>query len=108
MAKAVFVQNGDNIDVTVTDAVEYMDVVPLEDRVGVAMQDIPAGGTGTVTLTGAYSLPAATGAAIKVGQKVYWDSTNSLITGTATNNTYAGHAITAKASAGTAVTVRLG
>ena len=108
MAKAVFVQNGDNIDVTVTDAVEYMDVGPLEDRVGVAMQDIPASGTGTVTLTGAYSLPAATGAAIKVGQKVYWDSTNSVITGTATNNTFAGYAITAKASAGTAVTVRLG
>lgn len=108
MAKAVFVQNGDNIDVTVTDAVEYMDVVPLEDRVGVAMQDIPASGTGTVTLTGTYSLPAATGAAIKVGQKVYWDSTNSVITDTATNNTFAGYAITAKASAGTAVTVRLG
>ena len=108
MAKAVYLQKGDNIDVTVTDAVEYMDVVPLEDKVGVALQDIPAGGTGTVTLTGAYSFPAATGAAIKVGQKVYWDSTNSVITGTATNNTFAGYAITAKASAGTAVAVRLG
>lgn len=108
MAKAVFVQNGDNIDLTATDAVEYMDVVPLEDRVAVAMQDIPAGGTGTVALTGAYLLPAATGAAIKVGQKVYWDSANSVITGTATNNIFAGYAITAKASAGTAVTVRLG
>lgn len=108
MAKAVFVQKGDNIEITATDAVGYMDVVPLEDRVGVAQQDIPAGGSGTVTLTGAFSFPAATGAAIKVGQKVYWDSTNSVITGTATNNTFAGYAITAKASAGTAVTVRLG
>lgn len=108
MAKAVFVQKGDNIDFTAADAVEYMDVVPLEDKVGVALENIPAGGTGTVTLTGAFSFPAATGAAIKVGQKVYWDSTNGVITGTATNNTFAGYAITAKASAGAAVTVRLG
>ena len=108
MAKAVYVQKGDNIDFTAAEAVGYMDVVPLEDKVGVAMQDIPAGGTGTVALTGAYAFPAATGAAIKVGQKVYWDGTNGVITGTATNNTFAGYAITAKASAGAAVTVRLG
>ena len=44
MAKAVFVQKGDNIDFTAADAVEYMDVVPLEDMVGVALENIPAGG----------------------------------------------------------------
>ena len=107
MAKVFFAQKGDNINFTAADAVGYMDVVPLEDKVGVALENIPAGGTGTVTLTGAYIFPAATGAAIKVGQKVYWDGTNSVITGTATNNTFAGYAITAKASAGDAVTVRL-
>jgi len=108
MAKAVYVQKGDNIDFTAAEAVGYMDVVPLEDKVGVAMQDIPAGGTGTVALTGAYAFPAVTGTALKVGQKVYWDAANGVITNTATSNTFAGHAITAKVAAGNTVTVRLG
>ena len=54
-----------------------MEIVPLKDCVGVALEAIAANETGTVTLTGVFEFPAATGAAIKVGEKVYWDSTQT-------------------------------
>ena len=108
MAKAIFVQKGNNIDYTPNSAVEYMEIIPLEDCVGVALEAIAANETGTVTLTGVFEFPAATGTAVKVGEKVYWDSTNSVITTTASGNTLAGYAISAKASADATVKVRIG
>ena len=37
----------------------YMEVVPLAARIGVALEAIAKGATGTVTLTGVFRLPAA-------------------------------------------------
>ena len=110
MAKATFVQTGDNIDYTAASDIEYMDVVKLTDRIGVALEAIPNGETGTVTLTGVFDIPAATGngTALTVGQKAYWDATNSVITPTATDNTFAGYAVAAKATAGAVARVRIG
>ena len=61
MAKATFVQKGDNIDFTAAADIAYMDVVTLTDRIGVALENIANGATGTVTLTGVFEFPAATG-----------------------------------------------
>ncbi len=110
MAKATFIQKGDNIDYTAAADIGYMDVVPLTDRIGVALENIANGATGTVTLTGVFEFPAATGSgkALTVGEKVYWDATNGVITSTATDNTFAGHAVAAKAASGTTARVRIG
>ncbi len=108
MATATYIQKGDNIDYTATKAIVYMEVVPLASRIGVALEEIAKSETGTVTLTGVFELPAAAPLAIAVGDAVYWDSTNSVINKTATDNIPAGIAVSAKASAGTTVRVRIG
>ena len=110
MAKASFVQKGDNIDYVAAADIGYMDVVVLTDRIGVALEAIANGATGTVTLTGVFDFPAATGSgkALTVGEKVYWDATNNVITPTATDNTFAGYAVAAKAASDTTARVRIG
>lgn len=104
---AEVVQRGNNIDFTADKAVEYMQVVPLASRIGVALGNIQPGDTGIVTLVGAFKLPAATGE-LKVGEQVYWDSTNGNITKTAEGNIPAGHNIAPKASAAATAVVRIG
>ncbi len=109
MAKATFVQKGDNIDYTAGADIAYMDVVALTDRIGVALENIANGATGTVTLTGVFDFPAATGSGkgLTVGQKVYWDTTNSVITPTATDNIFAGYAVAAKTTTAEVARVRI-
>lgn len=108
MAKAVFVQKGDNIDYKAESAVEYMDVVPMASCIGVALEPIANGKTGTVSLTGVYELPAAadlgTGISISPGDAVYWNTSNSNIDKDA-SGVPAGIAVTAKT--GTSVRVKL-
>ncbi len=105
---AEYVQRGNNIDFTAADGAEYMQVVPMPDRIGIAMENIQPGGTGTVTLVGVFRLPAATGTELQAGEKVYWDSTNGNITKTAESNVPAGYAIAPKPSAIATAVVRIG
>lgn len=109
MAKAVYVQKGENIDYKAENAVDYMDVVPMESCIGVALETIPAGGTGTVSLSGVYSITAksaASGCAIKVGDAVFFNTTNENIDKDA-SGVPAGIAVEDKESAGTSVKVKL-
>lgn len=103
-----YVQRGDNIDFVAADGAEYMQVVPLGSRIGIALENIEPGGTGSVTIVGAFSLPAVTGKELTAGSQVYWDDTNGNITDTAANNIPAGYVINTKASAATAAVVRIG
>jgi predicted RecA/RadA family phage recombinase len=105
-AFAEYVQAGENIDYTATSDVAYLQVVPLVSRIGVALEAIAKGETGTVTLTGAFRLPAATGAALSVGTKVYWDAAAGNVTATA-GDIVAGIAVEDKTEAGTTVVVRI-
>ena len=110
MAKAVFVQKGENIDYTAETDIGYMDVVPMEKCIGVALEPIAAGKTGTVALEGVYSITAksaASGCAIKVGDTVFWNTTNENID-TDESGVPAGIAVADKASAGTSAKVKLG
>lgn len=108
MATATFVQRGENIDYVAAADTAYMEVVPLAARIGVALEAIAKGATGTVTLTGVFRLPAATGV-LAVGAEVYWDTKAGNIVGTKGDTTvFAGYAVEAKAEAGTAVNVRIG
>lgn len=104
---AEYTQAGDNIDYTAAEKIEYMQVVPLADRIGIALENIAAGDTGTVTLTGAFKLPAADGA-IEVGAKVYFDAAAGKVTTTATDNIPAGYAIEPKTAAAASIVVRIG
>lgn len=108
MAKATFIQSGDNIDYTPASDTEYMEIVPLTDRIGIALENIAKSETGTVTLTGVFELPAATGSALTVGQKVYFDKSKNQITATAEGNIYAGYTVAPKAAAAASARVRIG
>ena len=100
MAKAEYIQRGDNIDYTATANVAYMEIV--------ALAEIPKGETGTLTIVGAFRFPALT-EKLDVGQTVYWDKTQNAVTGTAGANTVpAGTVIAAKEQAGTLALVRIG
>ncbi len=108
MAKAVFVQKGENIDFTAANDIEYMEIVPLTTRIGVALEAIASGETGTVSLTGVYEMPAASSLAINVGDAVYWNETNGNIDKTKTGGIPAGIAVAEKAAAGATVRVLIG
>ncbi len=109
MAKGYFKQVGESIDYTNSgsEAIAYGDVVALTDCIGVAECDIAAGALGTLSLCGVYELPAAT-AALTVGQKVYWDVTNSNVTAVSTDNIPCGIVIAAKAESVLAADVKIG
>ena len=106
--KATYIQRGDNIDYTATDTLAYMEVVPLAARIGIALTEIPKGEMGTITLVGAFRLPAATGK-IDIGAEVYWDKTQKNIVGTSGASTvHAGYLIAPKEQADTVALVRIG
>ncbi len=93
--------NGTGSDVSVNSMVD------LTSRVGVAMSDIANGDTGAVKLVGVFEETAATADAIAVGDLLYWDG--SALTKTATDNTPAGMAVSAKTAAvAGSVDVRIG
>lgn len=107
MAKAVFVQKGDNIDYINTTGAEigYMDVVPLGSRIGVALEPIAIGATGTVSTTGVYSIAADSTAAFLTGDALYWSGGKAVKTA---GGVAVGWAIADKAQAGAVVTVKIG
>jgi len=110
MAKATFWQKGEKIDYvnSGSTAVENGQIVVLGTKVGVAGGAIAVGATGTLVMEGVFKMPKASGAAIAAGAKVYWDATNSVVTGTVGTNVEVGYAAAAAASADTEVLVSLG
>ena len=107
-AIAEYVQRGNNINYTCAEGAEYMQVIPLAGRIAVALEKILPGGTGTITLQGAFRLPAATDVEFALGAQVYCDTNRGNVTGTADGNIPAGYVIEAKTAAGTSAVVRIG
>ena len=64
---------------------------------GIAKTDIADGKTGAVHVSGVFSVAKASGA-VTQGQKLYWNTTNSNLTTTASGNTIVGVAAEAAAS----------
>ena len=79
---------------TGTTTIEAGTPVIVQDIVGVAVDDIPAGETGTLLIDGVVSSTAATGAWLQ-GEDIYLTSAGVLTTAT-TGNTLAGVAWAAK------------
>lgn len=102
-----FVQPGNVLDHTPATAVNSGNVLVIGDRVGVALADIAANATGSVQVTGVFSLPKKAADTVAQGVKVYWDATNQQITTTASGNTLAGYAAQAAAATVTVVDVKI-
>lgn len=110
MAKeAVKIQEGGVIDYTAGGTIANGDVVPLTDRIGVALDDAVSGDIISIALEGVFEITGKTADTFAAGTVVYFDATAREITTTDTSNTPAGIAVTAKAgsSAGT-VNVKIG
>lgn len=117
MAKGIYWQRGESLDFvnSTQNKIENGDVVVIGTHIGIAGDDIPAGGTGTVHVTGVFKLPkAASDGGISVGAAVVWDSTNGVIaaydasaSSGAGNGDVIGYAVSAAATADTVAAVKL-
>lgn len=111
MPTATFIQHGDAIDHTPGSALSAGDVVVQGELVGVAKQDIPASTLGSLSVTGVFDFPKATGGstAIGAGLDVYWDEGNTEATtdSAAGVNKKIGRSILAAADADTHVRIRM-
>jgi predicted RecA/RadA family phage recombinase len=97
--EATFYQKGKAIDYTAANGLSVGQVVSLTNIVGVAMNDVASGAVGAVALEGIYLMPAASGITAAIGDKLYWDDTNNVLTTTSTANAVAGINLTTKATA---------
>ena len=106
---ATLVQKGDTVDFIPADDVAAGDVVVVGDLVGIAQNNVAAGETGAMAVTGVYELPkeSAAGSAIAAGAKAYWDETAKLVTKTAASNKLLGKAVLAVADDDESVQVLL-
>ena len=101
--EAIERQKGEVIDFTLQEDANVGDVVVAGNLVGVATVSGLAGETIGLKIEDVWEIKAKDADAVNVGDLLYWDATNRELTTTATNNTKAGIAISAKAanSAGT-------
>lgn len=109
MAKAIYVNKGDTLNYmnpSATDKISAGDVIVIGSKVVVSGCDIAAGEVGTVHVSGVYELPISA-LAVNVGDTVYWDSVNSVVTKTATSNTEIGYAVETVANTATKIKVKL-
>lgn len=92
-------------------AVSAGEVVEMSTIIGVAETDIANGATGSVAITGVYSLAKTTDATAglfdTVGAKVSWDTSNNRLTLSATGIQNAGVILATALAATTTATIKL-
>lgn len=96
-----YIQPGNILTIPAPVTVASGGVVIAGNIIGVAAGDALSGAPVDVDVVGVFDLPKVAANAFALGAAVYWDSTASLATSTATGNTKLGVA-TAAAAAGTA------
>ncbi len=101
-----FIKTGNYITFTAAAAVSSGDAVFQGAIFGIAATDAETGEDFEAAVTGVFELPKASGALTK-GQKVYWNTSNSNVTGTASGNTLIGAVISAATDEATSCPVRL-
>ena len=111
MPTATYIHEGAALDYTPGSDLSAGDVVAQNELVGVAKQDIPANTLGSLSVSGVFDFPKATGAstAIAEGLDVYWDAgateaTTDSATGT---NKFIGRSIAAASDSDAAVRIRM-
>lgn len=105
-----YIKKGDIIDYTnaTAAAIASGDVVVMGTGIGVALSDIAVNATGSLQVTGLFSLAALAGQAWTKGDDLFWDATNERLTLLAIGNTYAGKAVATKTSTATERVLLLG
>ena len=104
MAKeAVKIQEGGVIDYTAVATIANGDVVPLTDRVGVALDDAVKGDVISLALEGVFEMTGKASEAFKIGDPVFFSNADREVTITERGDTRAGIAVTSKASGITGV-----
>lgn len=107
-----FVQDGDNITVTVadnTDAVNLSsgDGYLIGTLFGVAEHDADIGASVTISTEGVFSLAKVAAQAWAVGDAIYWDDAAKNCTTTSNGNTLVGKAVAVAANPSSTGVVRL-
>ncbi len=93
-----YIQEGKALNYTPSGAdVSSGDLVVIGTIAGIAKTDIADGKTGAVHISGVFSVAKASGA-VSQGAKLYWNSSNSNLTTTASGNTLVGVAAAAALS----------
>jgi len=100
MAKeATEYQKGQVVDLVLDSDVNVGDVIPLKTMVAVAVVSGLTGETIAAETEKVWQVNAATADAVEVGDVLYFDATNRVVTTVDTSNTLAGKAMSAKAAA---------
>lgn len=93
-----YIQEGKALNYTPSGAdLASGDLVVIGTIAGIAKADIADGKTGAVHISGVFSVAKAAGA-VSQGAKLYWNSSNSNLTTTASGNTLVGVAAAAALS----------
>lgn len=104
-----YVQNGEILDLTpsanVSKGVGYMFGAGL---FGVAVDDVTSGSEGRFITEGVVTIAKTSALAIAVGDRVFWDSTNSVVNKTTTAQVCVGIAVEAAANPSSTVKIKLG
>lgn len=106
--ETTYIQKGETIDYVASANIAIGEVIPLVTRVGVALETIANGATGSVALTGVFEAAAVNDAAFAVGDQLFWDNAANKLTKVSAGNTPAGIATEAKLLAGAIARVKIG
>lgn len=95
-----FVADGNSIQIAApSGGITGGTIVKVGSLIGVAVATAAEGEQVTIMLKGSYQdIPKGTGTAYAVGDTLYWDAANSVMTKTASGNTFAGYAYATAAS----------
>lgn len=103
-----YIQEGDVLPYTAGGtAIASGAVALIGKRLAVALGDIAPNDTGSVSVTGVWSISKLSTDVIGIGDLLYWDAANSRLTATAAGNTLAGYAAAAAGNGVTTVNIKI-
>jgi predicted RecA/RadA family phage recombinase len=102
-----YIQPGDSITVIAEAEATSGDIIKLGNLVGVASGAAAIGEPLVLTTTGVFELPKVSTDALAIGDAVYFRTSDSTITSTASGNTKIGVAVAAAGNPSGSVRVRL-
>ncbi len=104
-----YLYTGDVLEYTNGGSTEVASGAPVlvGSRLGIALVNIPAGGTGSVRMRGVFTVAKLSTDVVGQGDLLYWDATNSRLTTTASTHKQAGYAAAAAGAGVTTVAISL-
>lgn len=80
--RAEYWQKGGTLDYknNTNSSIQAGTVVKIQDRIGIAGDDIQPGRTGSLVVEGCFKMPKASGETYEVGENLYMDEENNCVT----------------------------